>query len=75
MEAIVETFGYTLVSLYLREGDILTLQHQVGYEQTIQTIPITEGITGRVIRTDKPVLLEGVKSDSSFRCFKYREQA
>ena len=64
--AIERTFGYTLVSLYLLEGDDLVLQHQVGYEQWIRRIPITSGTAGRVVRTGKPVLLEDVSSDPAF---------
>jgi len=66
VEAIADTFGYALVSLYLREGDLLVLQHQVGYENVISTIPITAGICGRVIRTGEPVFLEDTDSDPSF---------
>jgi len=66
VEAIAETFGYTLVSLYLLKHDMLILQHQVGYEHVIPTIPITAGISGQVIRTGKPVFLEDAHSDPSF---------
>ncbi|MDQ4099161.1 MAG: PAS domain S-box protein, partial [Chloroflexota bacterium] len=66
VEAIERTFGYTLVSLYLLEGDELVLQHQVGYEQSIRRIPITAGTAGRVVRTGKPVLLEDVSADPAF---------
>lgn len=66
VEAIVETFGYTQVSLYLLEGSTLHMQYQVGYEHVIAHIPITAGIMGRVARTAKPVLLEDVRSDPAF---------
>jgi diguanylate cyclase (GGDEF)-like protein len=66
VEAIAETFGYTLVSLYMLEGDMLVLQHQVGYENVISKIAITHGIAGRVIRTGQPVFLDDVRSDSEF---------
>jgi len=66
VEAIVETFGYTLVSLYLLKGDALILQHQVGYHNVIPEIPITKGISGRVVRTAKPVLLKEVRTDPEF---------
>ena len=36
VEATAQTFGYTHVSIYLLEGDLLVLQHQVGYEHVIQ---------------------------------------
>jgi diguanylate cyclase (GGDEF)-like protein/PAS domain S-box-containing protein len=66
VEAIAETFGYTLVSLYLLDGDMLMLQHQVGYENVISRISLDEGVSGRVIRTGQAVLLEDVHSDPSF---------
>ncbi|WP_287583530.1 PAS domain S-box protein, partial [Candidatus Borrarchaeum sp.] len=66
VEGIVETFGYTLVSLYLRKGDILILQHQMGYHKEISEIPITKGVSGRVVRTAEPVLLEDVRTDPEF---------
>ena len=61
--AIAESFGYTLVSLYMLEGDTLVLQHQTGYEFIIDRIPTKSGITGRVARTGRPVLLEDVQTD------------
>ena len=67
VEAIAETFGYTLVSLYLRRGDKIDLQHQVGYPgPTIIEIPLTRGVSGRVMRTGKPILLRDVNSDPDF---------
>jgi PAS domain S-box-containing protein len=63
VESIAETFGYTLVSLYLLEDDVLRLQHQVGYEDVIPEIPITKGVMGRVVRTGKPILLRDVNAD------------
>jgi diguanylate cyclase (GGDEF)-like protein len=66
VEAIARTFGYTLVSLYLLEGDTLVLQHQVGYENVISTIAITEGVSGYVVRTGEPVFLENVQDNPMF---------
>lgn len=66
VEAIRETFGYTLVSLYLLEGDVLKLQHQVGYETTISEIPLAKGVCGRVVRTGQTVFLPDVRTDPEF---------
>jgi two-component system sensor histidine kinase/response regulator len=66
VEAIAKTFGYTLVALSVLENDVLVLQHQFGYEQAIERIPIDRGICGRVARTGKPVLLPDVRSDPDF---------
>ncbi len=64
--AIADTFGYTLVSLYLLEGDQLILQRQVGYTVSIPMIPISTGITGRVVTTGQPIFLEDVTTEPAF---------
>ncbi len=66
VEAIADTFGYEFVSLYLLQDDVLVLQHQVGYDRVIEKIPMTQGVTGRVVRTGEPVLLEDVRTDPAF---------
>ena len=66
VEAITDTFGYALVSLFLLDGDKLVNQHEVGYSVTIPVIPIDRGISGRVVRTGKPVLLEDVTTEPEF---------
>jgi diguanylate cyclase (GGDEF)-like protein len=66
VQAIVSTFGYTLVSIYLLEGDTLVLQDQIGYDSVITHIPISSGVSGQVVRTREPVLIEDVRSHPSF---------
>jgi diguanylate cyclase (GGDEF)-like protein/PAS domain S-box-containing protein len=66
VEGIVQTFGYTQVSIYLIEGEVLVLQYQVGYDHVIERIPLTQGVSGRVVRSQQPVLLEDVKDDPAF---------
>lgn len=66
VEGIAETYGYTLVSLYLLENGRMRLQHYVGYPTVIQEIPLSTGVTGRVVRTGKPVLLTDVREDPDF---------
>ncbi len=67
VEAVAEAYGYTQVSAYLLEGGQETvLQHQVGYDRQIERIPVEQGVTGRVARTGKPVLLEDVGTDPDF---------
>lgn len=66
VDGVARTFGYSLVSLYLREGDVLVLQHQVGYGQQIERIHVSEGIAGRVVRTGEPELLRDVRADPTF---------
>jgi PAS domain S-box-containing protein len=66
VEAIADIFGYTLVSLYLLDGDKLINQRQVGYEVTIPVIPIDQGVSGQVVRSGKPILLEDVTTNPAF---------
>ena len=66
VEATAMTFGYTHVSLYLLEGETLVLQHQVGYNNVITRIPISQGVSGRVVLTGTPVLVEDVQKDPDF---------
>ncbi|NWJ97612.1 MAG: response regulator [Chloroflexi bacterium] len=66
VEAVVESFGYTQVSIYLIEGDNLILQHQVGYEQLISLIPLSQGVMSYTICTRQPILLKDVKNDPNF---------
>jgi diguanylate cyclase (GGDEF)-like protein/PAS domain S-box-containing protein len=66
VEAVAQAYGYTQVSAYLLEGEGLMLQHEVGYEQVIERIPVTEGVSGRAVRTGRPILLEDVSTDADF---------
>jgi len=66
VESVAETFGYTLVSLYLLEDTQLILQHQVGYQNTINVIPANVGVSGRVIQSRTPVLVQDVQNDPDF---------
>ncbi|NTW97892.1 MAG: GAF domain-containing protein, partial [Oscillochloris sp.] len=63
VEASAAAFGYARMSMYLRKGDILILQHQIGYTNTAPVIPITQGVIGRVCRTGVSVLLPDVRAD------------
>jgi PAS domain S-box-containing protein len=66
VEGTATAFGYTQVSLYLLQGDVLVCQHQVGYKRIIEEIPVTSGISGRVVRTGKAALVENVRADPDF---------
>jgi diguanylate cyclase (GGDEF)-like protein/PAS domain S-box-containing protein len=66
VKGIAQTFGYTQVSLYLIDGDVLVLQHQVGYDSVIERVPLTQGVIGRVVRSQQPLLLEDVRNDPTF---------
>jgi PAS domain S-box-containing protein len=66
VEGTAAAFGYTQVSLYLLQGDVLRCQYQVGYEHIIEEIPITSGISGRVARTGEAALVQDVWADPDF---------
>jgi PAS domain S-box-containing protein len=66
VEAIVETFAYEHVSLFLLEGDELVAQHQVGYAPGMARLPITRGVMGRVARTGRPELVVDVSRDPDY---------
>lgn len=66
VESISETFGYQLVSSSLLEGDKLIRQHHVGFGPVIPEILIDAGISGRVVRTGKPELVEDVNKDPDY---------
>ncbi len=66
VEATAAAFGYSLVSLYLLEDEVLVLQHQVGYERVIERVPVADGVMGRVARTGESVLLPDGRRDPDF---------
>jgi len=66
VETIAGTYGYTQVSAYLLEGEELVLQHQVGYHRVFERVPVTQGVSGRAVRTGRPVLVEEVRTDPDF---------
>lgn len=66
VETVSDALGYSHVSLYIRDGHELTMEHQVGYDRPMTRIPVNQGVMGRVLRTAQPVLLENVESDPEF---------
>lgn len=68
IQLLKDTFGYTHVSIYLLEGDVLRLGAQIGYpdELAIREIPITDGIVGRTVRTGALQLVRDVHKDADF---------
>jgi sigma-B regulation protein RsbU (phosphoserine phosphatase) len=68
VEAIVETSGYNMVCLFLLNGDILEVQHYLGYDEIgrLRNIPIATGVNGRVVRTRQASLVEDIHTESGF---------
>jgi diguanylate cyclase (GGDEF)-like protein len=63
-----ESYGYSYVSIYLLEENVLRLGAQVGYpeELVIHEIPISMGIAGRTVRTRQTQFIRAVKTDPNF---------
>jgi diguanylate cyclase (GGDEF)-like protein len=63
-----DSFGYTYISIYLLDGNILYLGAELGYPDTmlIHEIPITSGVIGRTARTKKTQFIRDVSADSDF---------
>jgi len=66
VESIAATFGYTLVCIYLRDGDELALQHQVGYAVQLDRIPFGRGVISRTILSGQATLIADVRSEPDF---------
>lgn len=66
VEEVADAFGYGQVGVYLVERDHLVLQHQVGFEHSIATMPLDRGVIGRTIRTRQPQLVPDVATDPDY---------
>jgi signal transduction histidine kinase len=68
VESIAKISDYTHISFYLLQSDRLESQHQIGYQPNnpLATIPLSQGIIGKVARTGKPVLLKDVRTDQDY---------
>ncbi len=67
-ETLGETMGYPTVSLAILEGSNLVLKASYGSDPSTMppSISIQEGVSGRVARTGKPVLLENVHHETDY---------
>lgn len=63
-----ENYGYSHVSIYQIEGEILRLGAQVGYpsDVMIHQIRVSTGVTGRAVRTRQTQFLPDVRNDPAF---------
>jgi PAS domain S-box-containing protein len=66
VETIVEVLGYSQVSLYLLDDDHLVLQHHVGYHNVISRFPINQGVSGEMVTSGIPLLVEDVSTHPKF---------
>ena len=67
MQLLVDRFGYRYVSIYIRDGDLMRLRAQRGYDEVIDTFDGTVGVVGRVMRTGEPALVPDVTQDPEYR--------
>jgi diguanylate cyclase (GGDEF)-like protein len=66
MDLLHEDLGYSHVSIYLVDGNLLRLGAQRGYAEPIETFDGTAGVVGRVIRNRRPELITDVSHDPDF---------
>lgn len=68
MKLLKETFGYTYISIYLLDEDVLRLGVEFGYpkEMIIREIPITSGVAGRAVQSKQVQFLPDISKDPSF---------
>lgn len=69
VETIAQTFGYELVSVHIREGDELVLQHQMGYSRWIERLSLGKGNPGvieRAFTLGKSILVKDARNDPDF---------
>lgn len=66
--ALKEAFGYTHISIYFLEEDYLQLAAEMGYpkEMVIEKIHISQGVSGRAIRTKTVQFIEDTSQEDMF---------
>ena len=62
------TFGYTFVSIYLLDGEVLHLGAQIGYplELIYTEIPVAFGIAGRAVQSRQIQFIPDVRNEPGF---------
>jgi PAS domain S-box-containing protein len=64
VESISQTYGYPMVSVYMRRAGLLVCQHQVGHSRFVSEIPVSSnGVVGRVVRTGRAKLVKDIRTD------------
>ena len=68
IQSLKNSFGYTYLSIYLLEEDILYLGAQLGYPDTqlLYEIPIQTGVMGRSARNQEIQFVRDVSTDPDF---------
>jgi diguanylate cyclase (GGDEF)-like protein len=62
------SYGYSYISIYLLDENILRLRAEIGYpdDLIINEIPITSGVIGRTVRAKETQFIRDVNDDPSF---------
>ncbi len=68
IQVLKNTFGYTHASIYLLQGEYLHLGAQVGYpeDMVISKIHISQGVSGRTIKSKKAQFIQDVTKETNF---------
>lgn len=74
IQLLKESFGYTYLSIYLLDGDMLHLGAQLGYpeSQLIREIPLSAGVIGRTARKRETQFIGDVGVDPDFLQASYK---
>ncbi|NTU81475.1 MAG: response regulator [Chloroflexales bacterium] len=66
VEQVGSAFGYRLVSIYLRDGETLRLRAAIGYDHVLKEISLSQGVSGRVVRTGQPCFVRDTAAEPDF---------
>lgn len=66
VESLYTILGYSHVSIYFVQGDVLKLQVERGYANVLDHIPLEQGVMGRAVRTRQITFLPQVSEEPRF---------
>jgi diguanylate cyclase (GGDEF)-like protein len=67
MDLLVQRFGYSMVSIYLKDDDgTLVLGAQRGYDRVLERFDGSTGVVGRVMRSGEVQLVRDVRLDPDY---------
>lgn len=69
IELLKDSFGYTYISIYLLDGEMLSLGAEIGYPNGMisNEVSIASGVIGRAARTKQTQHLRDVSTDPNFQ--------
>lgn len=66
VDSLYTILGYSHVSIYFVQGDVLKLQVERGYANVLDNIPLDQGVMGRAVRTRQIAFLPHVSEEPRF---------